>query len=52
MGNVYRDSVIDECIKAVEAAFAEHEKSNEAQGLLHAMEVLETLKSAQKGGAA
>jgi hypothetical protein len=51
-GNVYRDGVIDECIKVLDAAFDEHKRSNEAQGLLHAIEVLETLKSTKNGGAA
>lgn len=52
MSNVYRENVISACIKALEVEFKEHRKSSEAHGLLHAIEVLETLKSTKPGGAA
>lgn len=47
-----RNAVIKECIDALECQLAKHEKSNEAQGILHAMEFLETLKTPKNGGAA
>lgn len=42
--DVDMESVIDRCIYVLEAALIKHEKSNEAQGLLHAIELLEGIK--------
>lgn len=39
------DIVIDQCIDRLQSAFNQSEGSNEAQGLLEAIEILETMKT-------
>jgi hypothetical protein len=40
-----RIETIDECLNLLECAFDAFQRANEAQGLLYAIEILETFKS-------